>query len=201
MLDKILFAQMMAMMCEIYNRKQTQPLMDGYYLVLKQMTDEDFRQSMMNILEGRVYASMPKPAEILEHSKPNLEAIAALALQDLERAIAKGGRNTSLIFDDVVVHSVIEALGGWVYICNMSLKDWEFKKKEFSRLYAIHARRSKHPDHVAGLTEKNSGLACGQKPTFARVEAGYVVPDIKPVAALNPVNDKIALLAEQKRLN
>lgn len=200
MLTRRKFTETMLMLCEMYNRTPSEPLLEGYWMVLKQMEEPDFIASVQSILEHRSSPAMPKPAEILEYTKPNTEAIAALALQDLERAIAKGGRNMSLIFDDKVVHSVISAMGGWIYICDMSLKDWEFKKKEFPRLYAIHAKRNEHPDHVAGLTEKNSGLAEGQRPNFARVGAGYVIPKIKPVAALNPVNEKVALLANTKRL-
>lgn len=202
MLNYSLFSGMMSMMCEIYNRNQTKALLEGYYLILKRMNDDEFKQAMMNILEGRVYASMPKPAEILEYSRPNLETIATLALEDLERAIAKGGRNYSLIFDDKVVHSVINALGGWVYVCNMELRDWEFKKKEFPRLYMMHSKRSDHADHVAGLVEKNSGLSDSQTTPFARVAAGYKIPEVKKVAALNPPRDavmeKITQLANDK---
>jgi hypothetical protein len=201
MLNKQLFSSMMTMLCELYNRQQTQPLIDVYYLVLKQMGDEEFKASMMMILEKRVYASMPKPAEILEFAKPNLEAIASLALSDLERAIAKGGRNMSLIFDDKIVHSVINALGGWIYICNMELRDWEFKRKEFTRLYILHSKRSSHPDHIAGMTERLSGQADGQTGEFARVKASYILPDTKIVKALNsPKFDIVAQLASSKRV-
>lgn len=200
MLDRNLFSQMMMMLCEVYNRQQTKPLMEAYYLVLKQMSDDDFKSSMINLLENRTFQALPKPAEILEYSKPNTEAIATLALQDVERAIARGGRNMSLIFDDKVVHSVIEALGGWVYICDMSKKEWEFKRKEFTRLYDVQSKRTDHPDHVAGLAEKTSGLADGQTGHFARVKAGYEVKQQKPVKALNPVSTNVMQLANMKRV-
>lgn len=201
MLNQQLFAQMFAMLCEVYNRQQTKPLMDGYYLVLKQMSDEDFKASILSLLEGRTFQALPKPAEILEYAKPQLEAIASLALQDVERAFAKAGRNTSLIFDDVVVHGVIEAMGGWVYLCGLEKRDWEFKRKDFSKLYIIHAKRDHHPEHVAGLTERTSGMAIGQTPDFTKVKASYVLPKVKKVKALNaPVNNAIALLAESKKM-
>lgn len=200
MLSQTLFAQMFTMLCEIYDRQPSKPLMDGYYMVLSQMNDEEFKSAILAMMEGRVYSSLPKPAEILEYSKPNLEAIATLAVEDVERAFKKGGRNTSLIFDDKVIHSVINGLGGWVHLCGLEAHEWTFKRKEFIKLYQVHAKREQHPDHVAGLTEQTSGMADGQTANFARVKASYELQNVKPMKALNPVSEKILKLTEGVRV-
>jgi len=196
MLDRQLFAQMFAMLCEVYNRQQTGPLMDGYYLVLKQMGDEEFKSAVASILENRTMQALPKPAEILEYAKPQLEALAALALQDLESAFCSAGRYRSVRFEDPVLHSVITAMGGWTHICEMEKREWEFKRKEFPRLYALHARRGSHPEHVAGQLEKTMHLGICQSPDFADVKASYTLPKVKTVEALSaPVPAGVAKIA------
>jgi phage pi2 protein 07 len=177
----------------MYDRKPTPPLMEGYFMVLEEMSDDEFKESITTMLKDRKYQALPKPAEILEYSRPDIKSIATLALQDVERAFARGGRNMSLVFDDKVVHSVIDAMGGWVYLCDMEGREWEFKRKEFARLYKVHSKRTQHPDHVAGYTEKTSNMAIGQGGNFARVESSYVPQRVKPVAALNPPSERPAI--------
>lgn len=199
MLNRELFDRTMYMMCEVYNREAKPALINGYWWVLQQMSDDEFKESVRTIMETRKEPSMPKPAEILEYSKPNIEAIATLALADLERAVKRGGYNMSLIFEDEVQHSIIEAMGGWVNVCKMSPRDWEFKRKEYTRLYDTYSKREIHPDHVAGLAEMQSGLSDRVSVPMAKVAAGYEVKTKKPVKALNPVNEKVAALIASKK--
>ena len=187
MLNFEMFTKMMGMLCEVYNRDLTQNLLNAYYLVLKQMSDTDFKNSVINILEGRTYQALPKPAEILEYSRPDAESLATLAIQDIERAISKGGAYISITFEDIVVNSVIDALGGWVKVCQMDVDEWKWAKKEIPKLYGIYSKRDKHPNHLIGLSENANGYS-GQ---ISQVKCSYEVPKIKTVPALNSGEKKI----------
>lgn len=201
MLSYEYFSQVMTFLCEIYNRQQTEPLMQGYYMVLKHMDDEDFKAATMSIMANRTYQSMPKPAEILEYVRPDVEAIATLATAEIENAISKYGAYRSISFEDIVLNSVVDHLGGWLAICQMDMHDWKFAKKEIPKLYGIYARRKRHPTHLVGIAERDNG---GTK-QIETVKAGYVLPNIRTIDALNPpdlkskdIAKKLTLLANSK---
>lgn len=199
MLDYELFSKTMTLLCEVYNRKQTPPLMEAYYMVLKrQMSDDEFKSASTSIMSNRTYQSMPKPAEILEYVRPDLDSIATLAAVDIENAIGRHGAYSSVSFDDTVVNSVVDHLGGWIAICRMGTHDWKFAKKEVPKLYGIYARRDLHPDHLIGMAEQANGYA----ENVEVVAPGYAIPNVRTVPALNPPKsvDAVKRLADAKKV-
>jgi len=66
MLSKVVFAQNFTMLAEVYDKPLTKTLQSTYYYLLKEMSDDDFKQAIKRLLSERTFASMPKPAEILE---------------------------------------------------------------------------------------------------------------------------------------
>jgi CBS domain-containing protein len=190
----------MLLLGEIYERQITDAIFEGYYLVLQDMSDDEFVGSIKAILSGRKFASFPKPAEILDYSKPDLESIATIAWSDVERAIYKAGKYESVSFEDRIVNSVIDALGGWVFICSQDVSEIKWLKKEFVKLYSIHSKRQDHPTHLIGITERDNGRVN----VIPIVNAGYVIQAPVVVPALNParsVNDIMIGLSNQVRVS
>lgn len=181
MLNEQLFTRSMAMLFEMYDRKPSVAIMEGYWLVLQDMSDQDFTASIKSILSSRVYASLPKPAEILEYSRPDLESIATIAWNDVERAISKAGAYESVTFEDKVVNSVIDSLGGWVFLCSQDVSEIKWIKKEFNKIYAIQSKRENHPTHLIGIAERSNGVAT----VIPMVKAGYEIPKVQIVPSLN----------------
>lgn len=200
MLDANLFQSKMAMLGEMYNKKMTGALLDGYWMVLCDMSDEEFVGSIKAILSGRKFESFPKPAEILDFAKPDLESIATIAWSDVERAIYKAGKYESVSFEDRIVNSVIDALGGWVFICSQDISEMKWLKKEFVKLYSIHSKREEHPTHLIGIAERENG----KTNVIPIVKAGYIVQAPAVVPALNParsVNEALIGLIKQVRVS
>lgn len=69
MLSYDLCVKNITMLAEIYEKQLTKPFVNIYYEVLKEMTDEDFKDAIRQLLSERVYPSFPKPAEILSLRK------------------------------------------------------------------------------------------------------------------------------------
>jgi hypothetical protein len=200
MLNHDLFRAHITMLGEMYDRKISGALFDGYWMVLCDMSDEDFVASIKSILSSRVFPSFPKPAEILDYAKPDLESIATIAWSDVERAIYKAGKYESVSFEDRVVNSVIDALGGWVFVCSQDISEMKWLKKEFVKLYSIHSKREDHPTHLIGISERENGKAN----VIPMVKAGYVVQAPVVVPALNParsVNEMMIGLSNQVRVS
>lgn len=199
MLNKDLFKKYMAMLFEIYNRQPTAALMDGYFMVLKKMDDSEFVSAIESILSNRSFATLPKPAEILDAVKPDTDSLAVLVWSDIERAMIKGGVYASITFEDKVVNSIVDSLGGWIHLCKMDIDELKWAKKEVRKLYETHSKRIEHPKHLVGLTEQANGYA-NEVPM---VKASYQIPKREIVPALNPpdvVSAMIGNLADIKRI-
>ena len=69
MLSKETLAQNLAMLAEVYEKPLTNTLINVYYAVLQDMSDEDFKQAIRRLLQERTFATFPKPAEILERTQ------------------------------------------------------------------------------------------------------------------------------------
>jgi len=190
MLTKKKLSEAMVMLCEMYERQPTKPLLEGYWLVLKHMDEQEFNRSIENILSSRKYASLPKPAEILEYSMPDTDAIAILAIEDIERAISRAGAYRSVTFQDPVINSVVDSLGGWAYVCKMDLDEWKWAKKEIPKLYKVYAKRESHPTHLIGIAERENGVV----KEISQVIAGYQLPKPQTVPALNPQANKVTTM-------
>ena len=80
MLNKQIFAQNITMLAEIYDRTLTKTLQSVYYAVLSEMSDEDFKQAIKRLLQERVFATFPKPAEILSLS--NVKKVATIEINE-----------------------------------------------------------------------------------------------------------------------
>jgi len=83
MLDKTIFVQNMAGLCEVYDKSLTKTLQNIYYAILKDMQDEDFKQAIKRLLQERVFATFPKPAEILSLS--NVKKIVTEKVDEVEQ--------------------------------------------------------------------------------------------------------------------
>ena len=62
----------------------------------------------------------------------------------------------SVKFDDPVIHSVIESMGGWEALCSIENAEMKWKRKEFENLYPIMAKREAHPDRLIGMCDRQN---------------------------------------------
>jgi len=146
MLDKTKFAEMMTMLCEVFGKEPTKPLIAAYYMALKDMTQQELERAIEGILTKK-FNKMPLPAEILEFIHGNLEDRAMLALEKVERAMRDVGGYRSVVFDDPVIHMVIESFdGGWPGLCAIPEREWKFARKDFLKLYqAMSKEKNRRP--------------------------------------------------------
>ena len=155
-MTKAEFLPTFAMLCEVYNREATKMLAEGYYMVLKDLDIQTLNTAVSTVMSGRIYSTLPLPADLLEAVIGNPEDKAILALKELEDAISSTGAYKSIAFNDKLIATCVESLGGWVTICQMELKDWEWKKKEFISLYKALMRNPKNVSstpYLIGIAE------------------------------------------------
>jgi len=124
-----------------------------YFKALDSYCVDSIAQAVHEIIKTRVYATFPKPAEIIQAIEGDRNEKAVLAWEKFDRAVRQIGPYQSVQFDDPVIHSIVKFLGGWEKICDVPGNEWKWKQKEFERLYTIMAKRGNHPEYLIGVTE------------------------------------------------
>ena len=152
MKSEIIFKQYMTMLCELHDKILSDMMKDLYWKILEPFTDEQCEAAFKELIyESRFF---PKPADFREAILGKKSNKATEAWIDVLNSVARIGNYQSVKFSDPVIHSVINAMGGWPQLCQMEAKEEKWKQKEFERLYEVlSAREGKHQDYLPGTHE------------------------------------------------
>ena len=152
------FAELFTLLCTTYNKEATKTLMSAYYMVLSELSKEQFQDAIMKMLATRKYTNLPMPADILEAVYGNPDDEALIALKELEDAMGIFGAYKSVIFKNKLIMACVEGMGGWQRICQMPLDEWKFQKQEFLKLYKAYMKSGKAPlvDYLVGIAEQKN---------------------------------------------
>jgi len=152
MKDENRFRELMTVLGEIHDRQITRLLLDFYWRILEPFPDEVCIRAFHELIGRAKFFS--KPAEFLELLEGRCGDQATAAWLDVFAALKRYGNYQSVRFADAVIHSVIEAMGGWVNFGLMEERDRSWRQKEFERFYAVIAgREGSHPAYLAGIHE------------------------------------------------
>jgi hypothetical protein len=121
-----------------------------YFRVFRDWTIEQFEQACVNIIKTKKISTFPLPAELKDAVAGDRGLKAWLITQE---AVFRYGHNRSVQFPDPVIHSVIDAMGGWVNFCMIPTEELKWKQKEFERLYNTLENKKEHPQYLQGLCE------------------------------------------------
>jgi len=155
MKDEIKFKEYLAMLCELHDRTISKLLTDLYWKVLEPFDDEQCEAAFKELIYSSKF--FPKPADFIEVLRGKRENHATEAWLEVIGVIAGIGNYQSVKFADPVIHSVINAMGGWPQLCMMEISEQKWKQKEFERLYeVISAREGNHPTYLPGTHEQEN---------------------------------------------
>ncbi|MDR2790242.1 MAG: DUF6475 domain-containing protein [Campylobacteraceae bacterium] len=148
----------LSVIAEAYHEKVSEARYELYYQVLKELDYEEFKKACIDILSTRKYSSFPMPAEFLNIEE--IESKAMSALGELKSAFRRYGRYRSVCFRDKALMACVDAMGGWIALCNMDINDWSFRTKEFVNFYKAFAKRPNDIEttHLSGLVEYQNGI-------------------------------------------
>lgn len=132
------FASVMTMLAETFGRSLTDAMLDGYWLVLEDLPEEELRGAARKVLATQKF--MPSPAELLAVARPprNPNADVVQAWQVVRRAIDKHDYLVATIDFGPLVNAVIRNLGGWDTLCRATLPELDnpgWLRKRFDEIY------------------------------------------------------------------
>ena len=154
------FAQTFTILCAAYGKEANKTLLAAYFMVLEDLTAQQFQDAIKEVLATRKYTNLPMPADILEAVHGNPNDVALIALKQLEDAMTIHGAYKSVIFKDKVIMACVKGMGGWQAVCQMPSDVWKFQKQEFLKLYRAYHRNGKYPevDYLVGWNEHKNRI-------------------------------------------
>jgi len=149
------FKEMLTLIGEKYGVEVSKSMAKLIWQALKPFTDDNCEKALMGVvLRGRFYKDLlPDLMEALEGSQKDQAVEAWLQVTEAVKSI---GNYQSVKFPDPVIHSCIEAIGGWEELGKVTNDEWKWKRKEFETLYPIMARRREHPKMLLGTCDREN---------------------------------------------
>jgi hypothetical protein len=149
--DSKQFSQLLIATCQAMQptRELNPAVLEIYFTALAEYPIEDVRRVLSDIVRTEKF--FPVPATIIERITGPLEDNALLALKKFEDAVDRHGPTRSMVFDDHIIHAVVDALfggAGWEGGCTKTHDEWTWLRKDFVKLYAAYVRTGIRPDQV-----------------------------------------------------
>jgi hypothetical protein len=152
--DKEQFSRALVESSFVFPREITTPLKKIYFEALEDLDINDVYAAFKKHNATAVF--FPKPIDIrniINSGKPNNEDKAVLAWLSITNAISKIGPYRTLTLEDRLAMEIVNHVGGWSNLCNLSYKELDFKKREFVEAYTTTAITSDKdlPKSLVGL--------------------------------------------------
>jgi hypothetical protein len=93
----------------------------------------------------------PKPADIVHMLEGSPQDAALRAWAKVDQAVRRVGTYCDVVFDDALIHRVLQDMGGWIALGTKAESEWPFVAKEFENRYRGFRSRNEHPEYPARL--------------------------------------------------
>jgi hypothetical protein len=152
--DKKEFAKRLANVFSFYEKNLTMDIAAAWFEILR---GQDFEAVCgafnRHVADPERGMWMPKPADIMALVHGKGSDAAEIAWGKLYRAIGRVGRNSDVVFDDALIHAVVEDMGGWIKICEVDGdKEVSFMRVQFIKAYQAYRSRGVLPEYPRALT-------------------------------------------------
>lgn len=150
--DRGTFAAMLSAVAAIYGREMSPQVIAIYWAALSAYDLPAVRQALDRHVKNPDSGQfMPKPADVIRMLGGSTQDAALVAWAKVERAIRTVGGYASVVFDDPLIHAVLDEMGGWVRLCDTRTDELPFRAKEFENRYRGFALRREVPPYRARL--------------------------------------------------
>jgi hypothetical protein len=159
--DLTQFTQVLTSVCVLYGKPVSEMLIELYWLSLQRFELVEVKAAFQaHIGNPDTGQFMPKPADIVRYLEGDSQTKALLAWSKVTEAMHRIGGGTSVVFDDPLIHAVIEDMGGWVGLCRILLKDLPFRAHEFEKRYVGYLQNppAYYPEYLVGHYEAQNRM-------------------------------------------
>ena len=152
------FSQLMHGIGEYYGKHMSDTLVEIYWNGLQAYDFEAVKAAInAHVRNPDTGQFMPKIADVEKFAHGNTGTRAMQAWVKVARAVQEIGTYRTVKFDDPLIHSVIDDMGGWPAIGQILNDELPFKIKEFEKRYMAYLQVApvrKPPNELLGLYER-----------------------------------------------
>jgi hypothetical protein len=186
------FCEMLDLIAEQHNKTLSDGAKTLYWLALKDFELSALHQAAIQHLKNPdTGAFMPKTGDFVRMLQGSTQDAALRAWAKVDRAVREIGPYEDVVFDDALIHRVIQDMGGWIGLGSKNSDEWPFIAKEFENRYRGFKVKSELPDYprkLLGLTNAHN-----ERNGFKAEEPILIGDETKALAVLNNGTDKPAI--------
>jgi hypothetical protein len=149
--DRRLFAQMFTGMCEYFDKKYSETLLEIYFRGLEDLT-VNLVSEAINLAIGSL-KFFPKIVELREFVSKSSDEQALIAWGQLTEAVQRAGHWSSVLFVDGKIARVVILLGGWQEVCSWEMDQIHFRRNDFLKAYRALATNDCQQQVLPGFHE------------------------------------------------
>lgn len=150
------FVKLLMGIAGIYGVDLSEVMLKIYWKILEIYPWQDVAKAVrLHTEDPDIGQFMPKPADIIRIIRGNSKSICLQAWSKVERALRIVGPYYSVVFDDITIHAVIDEMGGWIKLCQVTEKDLNFIVREFQTRYMSYKYQLPecYPSKLVGLAD------------------------------------------------
>lgn len=101
----------------------------------------------------------PKPADIVRMLQGSTQDSALRAWAKVDKAVRQIGTYCDVVFDDALIHCVLQDMGGWIALGTKNENEWPFVAKEFENRYRgfkISGQSFDYPGILIGIANAHN---------------------------------------------
>lgn len=159
--DKKAFTELLRATLDVYGKETSVGVITIWWEALRRFEYAEVRAAFSRYLQNVDTGQFaPKPADIIRVLEGgSTEGRALGAWTKVHDAIRLVGSYQSLVFDDPIIHAVVQDMGGWISLCSIQSEEVPFRATEFQKRYraAIHNPPRSYPCRLIGISEAENG--------------------------------------------
>ncbi|MDF2185881.1 DUF6475 domain-containing protein [Grimontia hollisae] len=148
------FASDLEAVMGLYGKTLTPTVLDVWWKALKHMALPAVTRALeLHTQNPDAGQYPPKPADVIRLLGGTSKDRVNLAWAKVEKAITSVGAWNDVVFDDALIHMVIDQMGGWAKLCETKAKDLPFRAREFESKYqtVLFHPASTYPKKLSGM--------------------------------------------------
>lgn len=162
------FASLITALADYYGQKISAGIMGLYWEGLRQYDYEAIERAAWAHTQSPDESGrwMPKISDLTKALQGRTIDQASLAWAKVDKAVRTIGTWRDVVFDDPIIHRVIQDMGGWIKLGEQDLKEWPFIEKRFVMAYQGHRIRFEamgYPKLLTGIANAQNGFEGKEK--------------------------------------
>ena len=153
--DRELFYEMWTQTKSMYNRDASVGELEMVFDALSRFDLPDIRKAVILHVNDTENGRFPiMPAHIVANIEGAGQERAAVAWNKFLGAVVNVGWHEDVVFDDPVIHAIIQNEGGWINVCGFSDEDMKYMQNRFNKQYITYVTRREfdYPRQLTGIT-------------------------------------------------